>query len=181
MTSVKKVQGKYSRKEIVESFVLPQRLTASQKKDAALNLKQARTTARAEMTEEQILSSKVLQLKFQLEDYLRKEEFNPEFKFGHFLSAYVTLQNKKRREFAREIHINETELSQLINHHRSPNDNLIIRLEIHSNNFIPAVAWYKLVQKEKEYEIMTNKVMRQQEMKFVTNKLPVSAANKPLR
>jgi plasmid maintenance system antidote protein VapI len=174
MMDVKRIEQKYSKKEIAESFVLPVGLTASQKKEAALTLKEARQKMQAEMTEEQVLSAKILQFKFQVEDYILREEFNPEFTFGHFLSAYVSLQNKKRKEFAREIHINETELSQLINHHRSPNDNIIIRLEIHSNNSIPAVTWYKLIQKEKEYEIRTNKLMRQRERKYVTNKLPVS-------
>jgi plasmid maintenance system antidote protein VapI len=114
-----------------------------------------------------------MQFKFEIEDYLNSKSFNPELTFGYFLKAYVDLQNKKRKSFAQEIDIDETELSQFINRHRTPNDNIIIRLEIHSNNSIPAVTWYKLIEKEREHQIRTNKVIRQQEKKYVTNKLPV--------
>ena len=171
--SIKKIMEGYSDDEIVESFVLPVKLTEKQKKVAASQLKQARQKVQAEMTDKQRLVSRILQFKFQVEDYLNSKSFNPKLTFGYFLKAYVDLQEKKRKNFAQEIDIDETELSQLINRHRTPNDSIIIRLEIHSNNSIPAVTWYKLLEKEKEHQIRTNKELRQQEKKYVTNKLPV--------
>lgn len=164
---------KYTADEIAESFVITKGLTPKQKKDAELQLKHARTKVQTEMTDRDRLASKILQFKFQIEDYLNSESFNPNRTFGHFLREYVNLLNKKRKNFAQEIDIDETELSQLINRHRLPNENIIIRLEIHSNNSIPAIAWYKLIEKEKEHAIRTNKALRQQERQFVTNKLAV--------
>lgn len=58
--------------------------------------------------------------------------------------------------------------------HRSPNDNIFVRLEIHSNNYIPAVSWYKLLEKEKEHSLENNKALRQQERKHVSGKLSVN-------
>jgi plasmid maintenance system antidote protein VapI len=171
--SAKKLMKQYTADEITESFVVTEKLTVKQKKEAGLQLKEARKKAQSGMTEKERLVSRVLQLKFQIEDYLNSERFNPKFTFGYFLSAYVTLLNKKRKNFAQEIDIAETELSQLINTHRLPNENILIRLEIHSNNSIPAVVWYKIIEKGKEYSIRTNKALRQQEKKYVTNKLPV--------
>jgi hypothetical protein len=62
-------------------------------------------------------------------------------------------------------------MSQLINDHRSPSENIIIRVELHSNKAIPAIAWYKLIEREKEHYIITNKTIRKQEEKHVSNRL----------
>lgn len=114
-----------------------------------------------------------MQFRIRIEDYLGNENFNLKLTFSHFLKEYVNLLEKKRKHFAEEIDIDETELSQLINRHRFPGENIIVRLEIHSNNSIPAVTWFKLVEKEKEHALQNNKALRQQQRKYVTNKLPV--------
>ena len=172
--STKKIMEQYTNDEIAESFVITEKLSAKQRKEADWQLKKARKKVQSEMTEEERLVSKVLQFKFQIEDYLNNVNFNPAFTFGYFLGEYVNLLNKKRRNFAKEIDIDETELSQLINKHRLPNENIIVRLEIHSNNSIPAVTWFKLIEKEKEHALRTNRALRQQERKFVTNRLGVN-------
>ena len=79
--------------------------------------------------------------------------------------------NKKKKEFASEVSIHETMLSQYINNSRLPNDKFMIRLEIHSNNNLPAVNWLRLVDKQKEYIISTDKDLRKKERAHVSNKL----------
>jgi len=125
------------------------------------------------MSEADMLLADLLQLKFQMEDYVNREEFTIQKNFGHFLKEYFRLSRKKRNEFAVEIGIHETLLSQLINNRRVPGENILIRLELHSNNSIPASYWYRLVQKEKEHFIKTNQDFRKSEKKFVTNILGV--------
>ncbi|MCH5720003.1 hypothetical protein [Niabella hibiscisoli] len=142
-------------------------------KEAAVQLNAARAKVQANASHEEQLVSDILQLRFRLEEYLNSEAFNPEFKFSYFLKQYVQLLNKKRKVFAQEINIDETELSQLINDHRSPGENILIRLELHSNNAIPAIAWYKLIEKEKEHYINTNQFIRRREEKHVSNKITV--------
>lgn len=172
--STKKARVKYTPGELAEAYVYPATLTPAQKKEADNQLKAARAKVQSEMTAEDKLTSDILQLRFRLEGYLGNQEFDPKLKFSYFLKEYVQLLNKKRKVFAQEINIDETELSQLINDHRYPSESIIIRLEIHSNKAIPAIAWYKLIQREKEHYIITNKAIRKQEEKHVSNRLSVN-------
>ncbi len=108
-------------------------------------------------------------LKFQMEDYFRAEKPVGDYSFGHFLKLYIKLLDKKRRAFAEEIGIDETLLSQLINQHRSPPDYVSIRLELHSNNSIPAEYWFRVIEKDREGVMLLNKAaMRKKERKYVT-------------
>jgi len=163
-----------SNEDIADAFILPQKLTKKQGTSAALELAAARKKRQEEMTEADKLTANLFQLKFQLEDYIKNEGFDAEKTFGYFLKKYLHLGNKKRNEFAAEIGIHETLLSQLINNHREPGNNIIIRLELHSSNVIPAAWWYRLVEKEKEYFIQTNRQLRKNERKFVKKRLAVS-------
>jgi plasmid maintenance system antidote protein VapI len=169
----KKLLKKYGPEELANGFVFPVKLTAKQKKEAAEQLAAARKKSRESMTEETKMSLRLYHLKFQIEDYLESKEFNPELTFGSFLKRYVELLDKKRKEFAEDISIDETLLSQLINNHRQPPDYVAIRLEIHSNNIIPAAYWIRLVEKQRLHEITTDKELRKKEMKFVHGKLTI--------
>jgi plasmid maintenance system antidote protein VapI len=165
---------KYSDKELAESFVFRNKLTKKQKEAANKNLMAVRKKVQGQMTPEQILLTHLLQLRFQIEDYASIPTYNNKFSFGHFLKVYLKYLNKKNWEFASDINIHHTELSQIINNRRSPSDRFIIRLEIHSNKTIPAIAWYKLLEKEKEHMIATDSNIRKNESKFVKNKLHLS-------
>jgi plasmid maintenance system antidote protein VapI len=171
--SAKEIMKKYTTEEIADAFVLTSNLTSKQKRQAVTELREARARAQSEMSDKDRLTLKLMQLKFKMEDYLEGESFDPKLTFSYFLKEYVGILNKKRKSFAQDIDIDETELSQLINRHRHPNDNIMVRLEIHSNNSISAVTWYRLVEKEKVYALKTNVALRQREKKYVTNKLAV--------
>jgi len=145
----KKLSTKHTPEELAEAIVFPVTLTQTQKKEAREQLAAARK-GQKEMTGDDRLSLNVLQLKFQLEDYIQNKEFNPELTFGHFLKRYV------------------------INQHRTPPDYMAIRLEIHSNNSIPATYWFKLVEKQREHELKTDKELRRRENKNVHRKLAVT-------
>jgi len=165
----KKLIKEHTPEELAEAFVFPVKLTKKQKKEAAEHLAAARKKSQAEMTEETKNSLRLYHLKFRIEDYLDgKDPFNPEFTFGFFLKSYVELLEKKRKVFAEEISIDETLLSQLINSHRMPPDYITIRLEIHSDNIIPATYWIRLVEKQRLHEIESNEELRKKEKKFVT-------------
>lgn len=170
----KNISKKYTRKELAEAIVFPVALTPAQKKQAMVQLAAARKKSQAKMTETDRLSLRLLQLKFQLEDYIENKEFHPDLTFGYFLKLYVDLLQLKRKDFAGEISIDETMLSQFINMHRMPPDYVAVRLEIHSNNTIPATYWFKLVEKQREYELKTDKELRKKENKFVHRKLAVN-------
>jgi len=173
--SMKKLLEQYTTEEIAEAVVLPVKFTPQQQQDANRDLAEARRKSQSEMTEDQKLYAKLLQLRFQLEDYIDSNEYKSEFTFGYFLDLYLNVIGKKRKEFAAEIQIHETLLSHLVNNRREPADHIIIRLELHSNNHIPALSWFKLLEKEKEHLISTDMVMRKREKQFVSATLPVFA------
>lgn len=172
--SIKKIFEKYTPEEIAEAFVLPAKLTAKQQDEASKQLAEHRENRRATMTEAEKLQFKLLQLKFQLEDYIKSEQYNPHFTFGYFLEQYLQLTNRKKKEFAMDIQIHETQLSQMLKNRRDPNDSIMVRLELHSNNVIPAIDWFKLLEKEKGHQLKTNRLLRDKESRYVTHSLQLT-------
>jgi len=170
----KKLSQEHTREEFADAIVFPVTLTSARKKQAAEQLAAARKKGQKEMTGNDRLALQLFQLKFQLEDYIENKEFNPDLTFGHFLRQYVDLLQVKRKVFAAEISIDETMLSQFINMHRMPPEYIAIRLEIHSNNAIPATYWFKLVEKQREHKLKTDKGLRRKEHKYVHRKLAVN-------
>lgn len=173
--SINKIRNNHTTDEITDSFVLTSNVKQS-KSVLSKSLNDARKRTQSEITDQAKLTLKLMQLKFQIEDYLKSDSFNPKFTFSYFLKEYVDVLKKKRKVFAQEISIDETELSQLINKHRQPNDSIIIRLELHSNNSIPAASWYKLLEMEKVHSINNNVALRKKETKNVKNRIVISMA-----
>ncbi len=168
-----KLNKKYTPSELAESFVFRNTLTDKQKAEAKKQLAEARTKVRKNTTEETKLLASVLQLRYQMEDYASSSTYDSNLTFAYFLRSYIKLKYTINKKFASDINIDETELSQLLNKHRYPSEKTIIRLEIHSNKTIPALSWYKLLEKEKEYELQNDMVMREKEVKYVKNKLRI--------
>lgn len=161
----KKVTEKYSEKELVESFVFRNNLSGKEERQVTNDIAAARAKLKAK-GKDHSLRFKLLQLKYQMEDYINRP-FDENYTFGFFLRNYVDILNIKRYQFADEISIDETYLSQIINRHRPPSEEIIIRLELHSRNLINALTWFKLLEKEKENEIDTDKSIREKESRFV--------------
>ncbi|MBO9729443.1 MAG: hypothetical protein J7623_12475 [Chitinophaga sp.] len=171
--SSKKFKSEHTQEELAESLIFPVKLSKKQQKEAAERLALVRSQRRGVASEKEKLISGLLSLRFQLEDYINGNTYNPKLSFGYFLGEYVTLLEKKRKVFAEEISIDETLLSQLINLKRDPPDYVSVRLELHSNRAIPADYWYRLVEKKREHFIKTDKSIRKNEKQFVQNKLTV--------
>lgn len=168
-----KLTDKYADKELAESFVFRNKLTATQKAESDLVLAEKRKEIQDSVTSKQVLLSRLLQLKYQIEDYLENSDYNTSLSFGYFLRSYLKTLNKKNKEFADDIDIAETELSQILNKHRNPSEKVIIRLELHSNKILPAIIWYRLIEKEKEHEILTNSDLRAKEKNHVRNMVAI--------
>jgi len=169
--SLKKIRTKYTDEEIVNSFVLPVTLTAAQKAEASNQLAEHRAKRRAERSVDTQLKVKLMQLKLRLENYIYSDQYDPKCTFGDFLSQYLLIVNKKHKDFAHDIKIHETLLSNIIKNRREPSQFIFIRLELHSNNTIPALYWYKLIEKETEHQLKTDTALRKKESQYVTSKL----------
>ena len=164
--------SQFSNEELAEAFVFPSKAPAGVKeKKEEEEFWHERRKKFANRTSQQQVHDNLLQLKFQLEDYIKSNQYDDVLNFSYFLNEYVNRQDKKDKEFATEIDIKPTELSQYLNNLRKPPEKIIFRLELHSNGLIPAVAWYKLLQKDKEHEIMTDFDTRKEESKHIKNKL----------
>lgn len=171
MKSSKKVNREHTAAD--ESFISPES-DASQKEETLLAFRDHRKKIEAKRSHEDKLIVRLLQLKYLMEDYLKEGSPNEIYNFGFFLKEYINRIEKKSKDFAREIDIEPSLLSQIINRHRKPNEEFIIRLELHSNKNFPAITWYKLLEKEKEQEIMNDLEIRDEQRKHVKHKLAFS-------
>lgn len=169
----KKLNKRYKASELADSFVFRTKLSPKQKEEARSQLATARKKNSEKRTDEQKLYARILQLRFRIEDYTRSATYDEQLSFSYFLRSYIKLGYKANKQFAKDIDMDETELSQVLNDHRSPSEKTIIRLELHSNNTIPALSWYKLLEKEKEHELQTNNTLREREEKYVKKRLPI--------
>lgn len=166
-----KLTRKYTHEELADSFVFRNTLTAGQQETAATQFAEARKKVKQKHTADEELHAGVLQLRYQIEDYTNSTQYKAHLSLSYFLRSYIKLNYKTNKDFAKDIHLDETELSQVLNGHRDPSEKTLIRLELHSGNLIPAVYWYKLLEKEKEYELETDNTLREQEEKYVKNRL----------
>lgn len=173
MKTEKKLQ-KYSPEELAESFVFPLEQTKAEQEADARILKKLREEKADHLPRERRLLFRILQLKFQMEDYIKKADYNVELTFGHFLKEYIEILYSKRKDFARDLDIEPAELSQIINRHRKPKTEIIVRLDIHSANVISARIWLKVLEKEKEFELLNNSQLWEKEKKRVKNGLELS-------
>ncbi|MDQ3110146.1 MAG: hypothetical protein M3R17_09640 [Bacteroidota bacterium] len=165
-----KNQGKnLSNEELAEAYIFPHGLTKAEEKKEDEAFLTHRKKRLLEMTENQKMISRLLQLKFQIEDYIYSSHYSPMRSFSYFLKEYLKTIDRKKKDFANEIQVHETKLSQVLNDRVEPNDKFIIRLEIHSRNMFPAVYWFKLLEKKKEHMLLSDKKMRIEERKHVKN------------
>ena len=67
-----------------------------------------------------------------MDEFLSSELNDSRSQFPAFLEFYVDSIYPKRKLFAKDIDVNPTSLSQVINSHREPKEEFILRLIIHS-------------------------------------------------
>lgn len=171
MKSYNEIAKKFSAEEIAESIVFPGKEDKKERDAMLSEFREFRKNLSDNQSEEDKTISLLLQLKFLIEDYLITNSFNKNYYFGYFLKEYIARLEKKNKTFAMEIDVDPTELSQVINKHRKPTDKLVYRLEIHSNKNFPALMWFKLLEKDRAYELLHNREMIEKEKKHVKSKL----------
>ena len=174
MKSLRKIEKEYTPEEIAESFVFPGSKDVTEREALLEAFRQHRKKVSNKHSDKTKLISQLLQLKFLIEDYLKSEKLTKEYSFGYFLKEYISRQEKKNNQFADEINVDPAELSQVINKHRRPTEKLIFRLEIHSNRNFPALMWFKLLEKDRAYELKHHKDIIDNEKKNVKQKLGFS-------
>lgn len=165
----KEMKEKYDSSEIAKSYVFRPNLTKKQKEKADKDLKESRRKNKTSVSDMQKVYANLLQLRFLMEDYIISKSYDQNLSFAYFLRMYIKLKYSLNKDFAKDIQLDETELSSILNKRRSPSDKTIIRLELHSNNVISAISWFKVLEKEKEHKFQTDKTIRHEEAKHVKN------------
>lgn len=144
-------------------FGLDSRYTSDEERASeAAMLMEARLKRMKNLSKDQVIRAKLMQLKLQMEESLNHERNENINRFADFLKSYVDIIYTTRKQFARDIGIAPTNLSQVINKHRDPKDEFIKKLMIHSQRVYGNVAnfqdeiWFKIYFQQKMSERMAN-------------------------
>ena len=121
-----------------------------ERKSEATALMEARLKRMKNLSRDQIIRAKLVQLKLRMEEFIKQPVFDNRNYFSEFLKSYIDTIYSKRNLFASDIDITPVRLSQVINNHRKPKDEFIKRLMIHSENIYENVCafnnkiWYQV-------------------------------------
>ncbi|MBK8388510.1 MAG: hypothetical protein IPL23_04145 [Saprospiraceae bacterium] len=157
MTSKKNID------EIIDSeFGLDSRYQSKKEyQSEATSLMEARLRRMKNLSKDQIIHAKLMQLKLKMEDYLKQPIYNNRHYFSEFLESYVDTIYSKRSIFAKDIDITPAKLSQVLNNHRDPSDEFILKLMIHSEKVYENICdfqkktWYQVYFHEKICDTMS--------------------------
>lgn len=106
--------------------------SVKERESDATALMEARLSRMKKLSNDQIIRAKLLQLKLKMVEYLKNPVYDNRNYFSEFLESYVDTIYSKRSVFAKDIDITPVSLSQVINNHREPTEDFIMRLMIHS-------------------------------------------------
>lgn len=136
--------------------------TKKEREQDSIALMQARLERMKNLPKEQILRAKLLQLKLKMEDYLKAPVYDNQNHFAQFLGFYVDTIYSKRIDFAKDINVTANFLSKIINSHREPKEEFILKLMIHSEKAFEHVGefhkktWYQVYFHEKLSDTMAS-------------------------
>lgn len=128
----------------------------------AIALMEARLRRMKNLSNEQIVKAKLMQLRLKMEEYLKKPVYDNQNYFSEFLKLYIDSIYTKRGDFAKDIDVAPVSLSQVINNHREPKEEFIMKLMIHSEKVYKNVCefhkkiWYQVYYHEKICDTMSS-------------------------
>ena len=128
----------------------------------ATALMEARLMRMKSLSRDQIIRAKLLQLKLKMEEYIKEPMNSNQNYFTEFLKSYIDIIYPKRSLFAKDIDIAPVSLSQVINNHRAPKEEFIMKLMIHSEKVYKNICafrkriWFQVYYHEKICDTMSN-------------------------
>jgi hypothetical protein len=154
-----------SNKDLIEDieYGLDSRYISKKEQESeAVSLLEARLERIKNLSKDQIIRAKLMQLKLQMEAYVKEPMYDDQNHFSDFLKVYVDTIYSSRSKFAQDINITPIRLSQVINNHRDPKEEFIMKLMIHSEKVYKNVCdfqkrtWYQVYFHEKVCDTMAN-------------------------
>ncbi|MEX2411149.1 MAG: hypothetical protein WD607_07225 [Candidatus Paceibacterota bacterium] len=162
------IKKKNSNLKVDEEFGIDSRYSSNKEKESeATALMEARLERMKNLSKDQIIRAKLMQLRLKMEDYIQQPVYEKHNYFSEFLKTYIDTIYSKRTLFAHDIDITLVSLSQVINNHREPKDEFIKRLMIHSEKVYENICefneetWYQIYFQEK----ISDTMLRQKEWK----------------
>ncbi|MEX2429371.1 MAG: hypothetical protein WD577_14075 [Bacteroidales bacterium] len=145
------------------AYGIDSRYTSDKERESdATALMEARLKRMKNLSKDQITKAKLLQLKLKMEEYIKNPVYDNHSYFSNFLKLYIDSIYAKRSAFAKDIDVAPVSLSQVINNHREPKEEFIMKLMIHSEKVYKNVCefhkkiWYQVYFHEKLCETMSN-------------------------
>jgi hypothetical protein len=123
-------------------------------------LMEARLHRMKNLSSEQIIRARLLQLKLKMDNFLKEPVHKEEGCFTKFLGTYIDTIYSKRKKFAEDIDITPILLSKILNKHREPQEEFMLRLMIHSEKTYKSICdfnhktWYEVFFQERLSEMM---------------------------
>jgi len=159
------LRKKYTDEELVESIHVPPALSKEERENSQKEFARLRMEKWNNRTDEEKLLGALLSLKNQIRNYISHSNHDQEKSTGKMLGKYLKAIGRTQRKFAEEVSIHPSQLNRIIKGKEALSKSLAYRLELHSGELIPAIYWWKLMQKEVEREIMTADEAREKERK----------------
>lgn len=153
------------RKKIIEDAeygVGSKYLSKREQKSEATALMEARLGRMKNLSKDQIVRAKLLQLKFKMEEYIKSPVYDDHNYFSEFLRLYIDTIYSKRIYFAKDIDVAPVSLSQVLNNHREPKEEFIMKLMIHSEKAYKDICefhkktWFQVYYHEKICDTMSS-------------------------
>ncbi|MBS1516383.1 MAG: hypothetical protein JSS63_15230 [Bacteroidetes bacterium] len=166
-----KKQTNLTDKELAESFVFPSKLSKSKQETLHKKISEFRKKRISQMSSEERLKAGLRRLKYSMEEFIRSENNSGKYSFSFFLNEYLSVTKRKENQLSEEINVRD--LRPLLQNKRKPSDAIIKRLALHSNNFIPALIWYKISEKQKEFKFIDTDLWKSSEIKNIKKTLNI--------
>lgn len=158
------------------------RYTSKKRKEAdGTALMEARLERMKSLSKDQLIKAKLLQLKLQMEAFLNASTKEKKHSFTFFLKTYIDTIYDKRKYFAQDISITPVLLSQILNKHREPKEEFLLRLMVHTEKTYENIcafskkSWFQVYFHEK----IANTLSNQEEWRpQVEEQVTISSLNK---
>lgn len=125
-------------------------------------LMRARKARMRKVQEKDLRTAKLFQLKLQIDRAIEWNDSSNLNGFAAFLSQYISILYKKHSDFAKDINITNVYLSQVLNKHRLPSEEFVLRLMLHSEKTFEtitsfnSVCWMRLFLNQKLHKTLSN-------------------------
>lgn len=135
-------QKKTTRKNSIDSFD-SRYLSEEDKLKESIALMEARLARLKKVPQKEVIRARLLQLKLQMESYVKSKKSASSNNFHSFLNAYQIILYVKKIDFAKDLGISPVVLSHLLSGRREPSKEFLYKLMIHSSKVTSEIPSFK--------------------------------------